>query len=71
MKGLHLFLEMFDQNLIDTFLRGTPLVRLKSANASLLLIGQGDNGGANSALLYYQITRPTKLSLASFNQVIG
>ncbi|EFP76785.2 uncharacterized protein PGTG_02246 [Puccinia graminis f. sp. tritici CRL 75-36-700-3] len=36
-----------------------------------LLNGEGDGGGASSALLYYQITRPTKLSLASFNQVIG
>ena len=46
-------------------------VRLKSGCETLLLNGEGDDGGANSALLYYQITRPTKLSLASFNQVIG
>jgi hypothetical protein len=36
-----------------------------------LLNGEGDGGGASSALIYYQITGPTKLSLASFNQVIG
>jgi hypothetical protein len=32
---------------------------------------EGYGGGASYALLYYQITRPTNLSLASFNQVIG
>ncbi|KAH9462716.1 hypothetical protein Pst134EB_006593 [Puccinia striiformis f. sp. tritici] len=41
-------------------------VRLKSASESLLLNGEGDGGVASSALLYYQKTRPTKLSLASF-----
>jgi hypothetical protein len=43
----------------------------KVAVRPFLLNGEGDGGGASSALLYYQITRPTKLSLVSFNQVIG
>jgi hypothetical protein len=50
---------------------GDSLVRLKSGCETLLLNGEGYGGVANSALQYYQITRPTKLSLASFNQVIG
>ncbi|EFP91749.1 uncharacterized protein PGTG_17486 [Puccinia graminis f. sp. tritici CRL 75-36-700-3] len=55
-------------------LEGSPSSRCKTQKVVVrpfLLNGEGDGGGASSALLYYQITRPTKLSLASFNQVIG
>jgi hypothetical protein len=37
-------------------------VRLKSACENLLLNGEGDNGGANSAFLYYQKNKITKLA---------
>jgi hypothetical protein len=36
-------------------------VRLKSGSETLLLNVEGYGGVASSALLYYQITRPTKL----------
>jgi hypothetical protein len=39
-----------------------PGVRLKSVCENLLLNGEGDNGGANSALLYYQKNKTTKLA---------
>jgi hypothetical protein len=37
-------------------------VRLKSVCENLLLNGEGDNGGANSSLLYYQKNKTTKLA---------
>jgi hypothetical protein len=43
----------------------------KVVERPFLLNEEGNGGGASSSLLYYQITRPTKLSLARFNQVIG
>jgi hypothetical protein len=38
------------------------VVRLKSVSKNLLLNGEGDGGGASSALLYYQKNKTTKLS---------
>jgi hypothetical protein len=46
-------------------------VILKIDCETLLLNGKGYGGFASSALWYYQITRPTKLSLEIFTQAIG
>jgi hypothetical protein len=46
-------------------------VRFKSGCETLFLNSEGHGGVASSALLYYQIRRPTKLNFASFNQLIG
>jgi hypothetical protein len=37
-------------------------VRLKSVSKNLLLNGEGDDGGASSALLYYQKNKTTKFA---------
>jgi hypothetical protein len=37
-------------------------VRLKSVNENLLLNGEGEYGGASSALLYYQNNKNTKIA---------
>jgi hypothetical protein len=47
------------------------VLRRKSGCETLLLNGEGYGGVSNSALKYYKITRPNKISLESFNQVIG
>jgi hypothetical protein len=38
------------------------VVRLKSVSKNLLLNGEGDDGGASSALLYYQKNKTTKFA---------
>jgi hypothetical protein len=54
-------------HLFGHYTRLFPVVRLKSGCNKFFPNGEGDDGSANSALLYYD----PKLSLESFNNVIG
>jgi hypothetical protein len=47
---------------IDNKINGANAVRLKSVSKNLLLNGEGDDGGASSALLYYQKNKTTKFA---------